>query len=264
MSAIAQLLEIMAQLRDPESGCPWDRRQTFQSLVPHTLEEAYEVADAVDRQNPPDLCDELGDLLLQVVFYSRIAEEQGLFDFHRVVANLCDKLVRRHPHVFSGVEYDSEAERKQAWERIKRDEQEVGGNDKPVGGILDDVPVTLPALIQAEKIQTRAARHGFDWPEVEPVFAKVEEELEELREAWQSGDRAHIREEVGDLLFVAVNLARHLEIHPETALRESNRKFACRFRYMETCLEQQGRTVTETPLAELDALWDEAKRHGKA
>jgi len=262
MSAIAQLLEIMARLRDPVSGCPWDRRQTFQSLVPHTLEEAYEVADAVDRQDPEDLGDELGDLLLQVVFYSRIAEEQGLFDFNRVVANLCEKLVRRHPHVFSGVEYASEDERKQAWERIKQEERQAKRGDRTEGGILDDVPVTFPALIQAEKIQSRAARHGFDWPEVEPVFAKVEEELEELREAWQSGDQDHIREEVGDLLFVAVNLDRHLEVHPERALRESNGKFAARFGYMEKRLAQQGRTVAETPLAELDGLWDEAKRRG--
>ncbi len=264
MAAIDRLLKIMAGLRDPDTGCPWDRKQTFQSLIPYTLEEAYEVADAIERDDHEDLCDELGDLLLQVVFYSRIAEERGLFAFDQVVERVCDKLVRRHPHVFDGVTFASEAERKQAWETIKQEEQRRKGKRSRAAGILDDVPVTLPALIQAEKIQSRAARHGFDWPEVGPVFAKVEEELEEVREAWQSGDQAHIQEEVGDLLFVAVNLARHVGVHPETALRESNRKFARRFHYMERRLEDEGKTVTETPLADLDALWDEAKRNGKA
>ncbi len=262
MPAIDRLLEIMARLRDPREGCPWDRAQTFHSLIPYTLEEAYEVADAIEREDFDDLCDELGDLLLQVVFHCRIAEEQGLFGFEQVAGRLGDKLVRRHPHVFSGLDYPSEAARKRAWEAIKREERRDKG--KSGGhGILDDVPATLPALLQAEKIQGRAARHGFDWPEVAPVFDKVEEELEELREAWRSGDQDHIREEVGDLLFVAVNLARHVGVHPELALRESNRKFSSRFRYIEENLERQGRTVTETPLADLDALWDEAKRRGK-
>lgn len=263
MVALDRLLAIMARLRDRQSGCPWDRKQTFQSLIPYTLEEAYEVADAIEREDFDDLCDELGDLLLQVVFYSRIAQEQGLFDFEQVAERISDKLIRRHPHVFAGVTYASEAERKQAWETIKQKEQRSKGKQHDTSGILDDVPSTLPALLQAEKIQSRAARHGFDWPEVEPVFAKVEEELEELREAWQSGDQNHIREEVGDLLFVAVNLARHVGVHPETALRESNLKFASRFRYMERRLKQEGKTVMETPLADLDALWDEAKRSGK-
>ncbi len=261
--AVERLLAIMARLRDPETGCPWDRAQTFESLVPHTIEEAYEVADAVERGDDEDLCDELGDLLLQVVFYARIAEEQGRFDFARVVTGLCDKLVRRHPHVFAGVEFASEAERKRAWEAIKRREREARGK-REEDGLLADVPPALPALAQAEKIQNRAARHGFDWPEVEPVFAKVEEELAELRQAWRSGDRAHIQEEMGDLLFVAVNLARHLGVHPETALRDSNRKFSRRFRYMERRLAESGRTMADTPLAELDALWDEAKRRGQA
>ncbi len=261
--AVERLLAIMARLRDPETGCPWDRAQTFESLVPHTIEEAYEVADAVERGDDEDLCDELGDLLLQVVFYARIAEEQGRFDFARVVTGLCDKLVRRHPHVFAGVEFASEAERKRAWEAIKRREREARGK-REEDGLLAGIPRALPALAQAEKIQNRAARHGFDWPEVEPVFAKVEEELAELRQAWRSGDRAHIQEEVGDLLFVAVNLARHLGVHPETALRDSNRKFSRRFRYMERRLAESGRTMADTPLAELDALWDEAKRRGQA
>ncbi len=263
MSVIDRLLEIMARLRDPHTGCPWDREQTFHSLIPYTLEEAYEVADAIEREDFDDLCDELGDLLLQVVFHARIAEERGLFDFTRVADRLCDKLVRRHPHVFAGMIYSSETERKLAWETIKRKERRDRGKLVKKTGILDDIPVALPALLQAEKIQSRAARHGFDWPEVEPVFDKVEEELEELKEAWQSGDQDHIREEIGDLLFVAVNLARHVGVHPETALRESNQKFSRRFRYIEKCLEKQGKTVAETPLADLDALWDKAKRSGK-
>jgi len=260
--AVERLLAVMARLRDPETGCPWDRAQTFESLIPHTIEEAYEVADAVECGDDEDLCDELGDLLLQVVFYARIAEEQGRFDFVRVVTRLCDKLVRRHPHVFAGVEFASEAERKRAWEDVKRRERQARGKGEEEG-LLADVPQAMPALAQAEKIQNRAARHGFDWPEAEPVFAKVEEELTELRQAWQSGDRVHIREEVGDLLFVAVNLARHLGVHPETALRDSNRKFSRRFRYMERRLAESGRTMADTSLAELDALWDEAKRSGQ-
>ncbi len=260
MSGIDRLLEIMAQLRDPKTGCPWDRRQTFESLIPHTLEEAYEVADAIERSDYDDLCDELGDLMLQVVFYARIAEELGMFDFTQIVNRLCDKLVRRHPHVFAGVEYTSDAERKKDWEARKRAEREAKGKFKEDNSLLADIPVALPALIQAEKIQSRAARHGFDWPEVAPVFSKVEEELAELREAVAEYDDQHIQEEVGDLLFVVVNLARHLGVHPETALRESNRKFGRRFRYMEQRLEKSGQTMAETPLPDLDALWDEAKQ----
>ncbi|HHJ39556.1 MAG: nucleoside triphosphate hydrolase [Methylothermaceae bacteria B42] len=263
MSAIEHLLEIMARLRDPETGCPWDRKQTFQSLIPHTLEEAYEVADAIERGDYDDLCDELGDLLLQVVFYARIAQEQGLFDFAQIVNRLCDKLVRRHPHVFSGVQFASEKERRQAWEASKRAEREAKGKTEEDPSLLADIPATLPALLQAEKIQNRAARHGFDWPEVNPVFSKVEEELAELREAVTEGDDQHIQEEVGDLLFVVVNLARHLGVHPETALRESNRKFGRRFRFMEQRLAKSGQTMAETPLADLDALWDEAKQSGQ-
>lgn len=262
MRSIDRLLILMARLRDPETGCPWDRKQTFESLIPYTLEEAYEVADAIEREAWEELEDELGDLLLQVVFYARIAEEQGWFDFDRVVEGICDKLERRHPHVFAGVEYASEEARKRAWEEIKRAER----RNQPApedDSVLADIPPTLPGLLQAEKIQTQAARHGFDWPEVAPVFEKVEEELDELREAYASGDAAHIQEEVGDLLFVAVNLARHLNVHPETALRESNRKFGRRFRYMEKRLAEDGKTLAETPLADLDSLWDEAKGSGR-
>ncbi len=258
---IDRLLAIMARLRDPATGCPWDRKQTFTSLIPHTLEEAYEVADAIERGDDDDLCEELGDLLLQVVFYARIAEEQGLFDFNRVVERLCDKLERRHPHVFAGVTFTSDEERKRAWEEIKQAERQAKGRGEGQAGILDDVPVTLPALLQAEEIQNRAARHGFDWPEAGPVFAKVKEELAEVSEAWQAGDAAQVQEEVGDLLFVVVNLARHLGVHPETALRQSNHKFARRFHYMERKLAESGREMATTPLADLDALWDEAKAH---
>lgn len=263
MAAIDRLLSLLAQLRDPDTGCPWDRQQTYASLIPHTLEEVYEVVDAIERENYDDLCSELGDLLLQVVFYTRIAQEQDLFDFERVANRLCDKLIRRHPHVFGEATYDSERQRKQAWEAIKQTERgaQNQGNEE---SLLAGIPKALPALMEAFKIQNRAAHHGFDWPQVDPVFEKVEEELEELREAWLSGDAAHMKEEVGDLLFVVVNLARHLDIHPETALRESNQKFGRRFRYIERQLAKTGKTVAETPLADLDRLWDEAKLSDEA
>lgn len=260
MTAVDRLLAIMAALRDPKTGCPWDRRQSFQSLIPYTLEEAYEVADAIDRGAWDELGEELGDLLLQVVFYAQIAKEQGLFDFDWVVERLCAKLLRRHPHVFGGATFATEAEVKQAWEEIKQTERRQKGED---GSVLAGISAALPALLQAEKIQTHAARHGFDWPEVMPVFEKVEEELAELREAYASGDLRHIQEEIGDLLFVVVNLARHLKVHPETALRESNCKFIRRFRYMEERLKEQGRALADPPLASLNALWDEAKRSGQ-
>lgn len=261
MIAIDRLLALMAALRDPETGCPWDRKQTFESLIPYTLEEAYEVVDAIERSAWDELSEELGDLLLQVVFYAQIAKEAGWFDFDRVVERLCAKLLRRHPHVFGGTSLATEAEVKQTWEEIKRSERRRKGED---GSVLAGIPAALPALLQAEEIQTRAARCGFDWPEVMPVFAKVEEELAELREACASGEFSHIQEEIGDLLFAVVNLARHLKVHPETALRESNRKFIRRFRYLEERLKEQGKNLADTPLASLDALWDEAKRSDQA
>lgn len=259
LSNTQRLLQIMAQLRDPEKGCSWDVKQDFYSLIPYTIEEAYEVADAIERDDWEDLRAELGDLLLQVVFHARIAEERRLFDFEQVAGAICDKLQRRHPHVFADMQFTSDEERKQAWEAAKaqeRREKSPNGDDSVLSGIA----VNLPALVQCEKVQNRAASHGFDWPEVEPVFEKVREELAEVREAWLSGDQAHIQEEVGDLLLVAVNLARHLKVNPEIALKESTRKFSRRFRYIEAQVAKSGRQLRDCELAELDAFWHEAKK----
>ena len=258
MENTRRLIEIMAKLRNPENGCPWDRQQDFASLIPYTLEEAYEVADAVEREDYADLRDELGDLLLQVAFHARLAEELSLFDFEGVAKSICEKLVRRHPHVFEGIEFDSDEARLEYWENSKLKEKGEKTGEKPES-ILSGVAASLPALMQAQKLQKRAARFGFDWPEIEPVFAKVEEELAETRAALQSGDREHIEEEVGDLLFVVVNLARHLGVDAETALRAGNRKFIRRFIHVEQRLKKQNRAMIETPAEELDILWEEAK-----
>ncbi|QXP85308.1 nucleoside triphosphate pyrophosphohydrolase [Methylococcus sp. ANG] len=261
MQQTRRLIEIMARLRDPDTGCPWDRRQDFASLIPYTLEEAYEVADAIERGDFADLRDELGDLLLQVAFHSRMAEEQGLFDFEAVAAAIADKLERRHPHVFAGIDFDSDAERLRYWETSKLEEKSEKTGRTP-GSVLEGVAAALPALMEAQKLQKRAARHGFDWDAPEAVFGKVREELDELEEAVASGDTAHVREEMGDLLFVLVNLARHLDVDAETALREGNRKFRRRFQFIEECVNRTGKRLADCTLAELDAFWDEAKRAG--
>ena len=250
----------MARLRDPETGCAWDRKQDFYSLIPYTIEEAYEVADAIERNDFQDLRAELGDLLLQVVFHSRIAEERGLFDFEQVAAAIGEKLVSRHPHVFAGVNFATDEERQQAWEDAKAQERQQKSPDSAAQSVLSGVAKSLPALVACEKIQNRAASHGFDWPDTEPVFDKVREELQEVHEAWQSGDQAHIQEEVGDLLLVAVNLARHLKVNPEIALKEATKKFTRRFNYIEKQVEATGRALRDCQLAELDGLWNEAKR----
>jgi len=260
MENTKKLLSIMAQLRHPQDGCAWDIKQDFGSLIPYTIEEAYEVADAIERNDLEDLRSELGDLLLQVVFHSRIAEEQQLFDFEQVAEGICDKLVRRHPHVFAGEKFHTEAERKQAWEEAKSAERRQKAGNVEQQSVLAGIAVNLPALVQCEKIQNRAASHGFDWPDIAPVFDKVMEELDEVREAWLSGDQAHVQEEIGDLLFVAVNLARHLHINPEIALKASNKKFSKRFQYIEQQVAASGRTLRDCQLAELDAFWDEAKQ----
>ena len=257
MKNTQRLLHVMQQLRDPESGCSWDKKQNFTSLIPYTLEEAYEVVDAIERDDMQDLQSELGDLLFQVVFHSQLAEEQGLFDFEQVAGGIADKLTRRHPHVFSDVVYANEVEQKQAWEILKaaeRAEKEAENHT-----ILSGVAKNLPALVQCKKIQDRAANHGFDWVEVEPVYDKVLEELDEVKEAWESGDQGHIEEEIGDLLLVAVNLARHMNVDPEQALKKSTQKFTKRFQYIEQKVEQSGREVRKCELSELDALWNEAK-----
>ncbi len=250
----------MAQLRHPEKGCPWDLRQDFSSLSPHTIEEAYEVADAIERNDLDDLRLELGDLLLQVVFHSQMAEEQGLFTFEQVAEGITNKLISRHPHIFDNVTFNSDEERQKAWDDAKEKERKAKINADKNESVLAGVAINLPALVQCEKIQDKAAHHGFDWQEVEPVFDKVMEELEEIREAWKSEDQAHIQEEVGDLLLVSVNLARHLKVNPEVALKQANKKFTHRFNYIEKQVEASGRSLRDCKLAELDAFWDEAKK----
>jgi len=254
-----QLLDIMARLRHPEQGCAWDVKQDFTSLIPYVIEEAYEVVDAIERNDLNDLRSELGDLLLQVVFHAQIASEQGHFSFEEVSESICNKLVRRHPHVFADAVYESDDERHQAWEQAKAEERKEKNKSLKQSSVLDGVAASLPALLECEKIQDRAANFGFDWADVEPVFDKVQEELEEVREAWQSGNQAHIEEEIGDLLLVAVNLARHLKVNPELALKHSTQKFSRRFQYIEQKVEASGRDLKSCKLAELDAYWDEAK-----
>ncbi|MDD1649263.1 MAG: nucleoside triphosphate pyrophosphohydrolase [Methylococcaceae bacterium] len=255
-----RLLDIMAQLRHPVTGCPWDLQQDFASLVPYTLEEAYEVAEAAERGDVEDLREELGDLLLQVVFHSRIAEERGLFDFDAVADAIATKLIRRHPHVFADADFASDAERHRFWEDSKQLERQEKGKVDPVASVLGEIPRGLPALMTAQKLQKRAARHGFDWPDIEPVFAKLHEELDELKAACQAGDVPNIREELGDLLFVIANVARHLDVDAEACLRAGNEKFTRRFRHIEQRVAERGSRLTDHTLAELDRYWDEAKR----
>lgn len=262
MNHTRRLLDIMARLRDPQGGCPWDLEQTFASLAPYTLEEAYEVVDAVERGDFDDLRDELGDLLLQVVFHARLAEERQLFDFESVACSIADKLVRRHPHVFEGREFSGDQERLRYWEASKVDERRGKRSAEAANSILDGVAASLPALMEAQKLQQRAARHGFDWASIEPVFAKLNEEIDELQAARAERDAAKVREEVGDLLFVVVNLARHLDVDAETALKASNRKFGRRFRYIEERLHANGLPLSESALEVLDGFWEEAKRKG--
>lgn len=263
MSAIEQLLEIMRRLRDPDEGCPWDQQQTYRSLVPYTLEEAYEVADAIEQNDLAHLPDELGDLLFQVVFYSRIGEEQGAFDFEHVAQRICDKLVRRHPHVFADADIASAEEQTRAWEEHKRQEREQKAALGQTGA-LDGVSRALPALVRAAKLQRRAARVGFDWPEIEGVLAKVGEELAEIEaELRANATPERLAEEVGDLLFSCVNLARHLQVEPEAALRTANLKFEQRFRQVEKNLEIVG-GVEQASLEQMDAAWEAIKEAEKA
>jgi ATP diphosphatase len=263
---IADLLAIMAALRTPGTGCPWDLEQSFETIAPYTIEEAYEVADAVGRGDLEDLRDELGDLLLQVVFHSRLAEEHGAFDFTGVVQAISAKLIRRHPHVFGDARQLSPADVKSVWEAVKRAEKAeragrraVEGADPERASVLDGVPAGMPALTRAQKLSEKAAATGFEWPDVASVLAKIDEELGELREAVQSGGVAEMEDELGDLLFSVVNLARHLEVNPEWALAGANRKFERRFRAVERRLAEQGRSPTQSTLDEMDRLWDEAK-----
>lgn len=250
----------MEQLRHPETGCPWDLKQNFRTLAPYAIEEAYEVADAVERNDMDDLRLELGDLLLQVVFQSQLAQEQGLFDFEQVAEGITEKLISRHPHVFSDVVYNSDEERQKAWNAAKEKERLEQGKSIENNSVLAGVANNLPALIECEKIQDKAAHHGFDWPEVEPVFDKVMEELEEVKEAWEEQDQVHVQEEVGDLLLVVVNLARHLKVNPEVALKQATKKFTKRFNYIEQQVSASKRQLSDCELVELDVFWDEAKK----
>ena len=251
----------MARLRDPDGGCPWDVEQDFRSIAPYTIEEAYEVADAIERNDMRDLQDELGDLLLQVVFHAQMAKEAGLFDFDDVCRSINDKMIRRHPHVFGDESQRDSETQTQAWEEQKALERKQGNKGH---SLLDDVPVALPALKRAQKLQKRAATVGFDWPNPERVLAKVDEEIAEVRDAMMHNDQSAIDEEVGDLLFVCTNLGRKLKVDVEAATRSANAKFERRFRHIEQRLEAQQRTTTEASLDEMEALWDEAKQIEKA
>jgi MazG family protein len=257
------LRRIMAALRDPATGCPWDVEQDFATIAPYTIEEAYEVADAISRSDLPDLCDELGDLLLQVVFHAQMADEQGAFSFDDVVRGISEKMVRRHPHVFAHGGAETPQAVKQSWEEIKRAERASKARGKNAGqgpdSALDGVALALPALSRALKLQKRAAGVGFDWPDLAPAIAKTKEELDELQSAINDKDQVASEEEFGDLLFAMVNAARHLRIDPELALRKANEKFARRFVAVEARFAASGESMAQADLARLDQVWDEVK-----
>ena len=265
---LSDLLYLMARLRDPEGGCPWDLQQDFASIVPHTLEEAYEVADAIEREDFAHLPSELGDLLFQVVYYSQLGQELQMFDFSTVVHSITEKLVRRHPHVFADGQLYAATQTsavnseqvKQRWEEIKQQERAEQAEPEQAVSVLADIPLNMPALSRALKIQKRASSVGFDWSSLPPVLAKVDEELQEVREALASGDQAAISEELGDLLFATVNVARHLKVNPETALRAANIKFSERLQAVEQLARQQGVALSDCTEAQLDAMWNLAKQ----
>ncbi|MGM0630994.1 MAG: nucleoside triphosphate pyrophosphohydrolase [Pseudomonadota bacterium] len=251
-----QLQQVMAQLRDPEDGCPWDLKQNMTSLIPYTIEETYEVVDAIQSGNWRSIKDELGDLLFQVVFYAQLAREEQQFELDDIAAHTADKLINRHPHVF-GTDAErklSDAEIKAQWEQIKQQERT---KKDAKGSVFDDIPSQLPSILKAAKLQKRAASVGFDWTEAEPVYAKVDEEIQEVKEAT---DQDHIEEEIGDLLFAVVNLARHKQVNPEAALQRANEKFKSRFQNIEQRLSEQGKHATDCNLDELEALWQQAKQ----
>lgn len=263
---IDQLIAIMAQLRNPDGGCPWDVEQTFASIAPHTIEEAYEVADAIEQDDMPALKDELGDLLFQVVFHAQMASERGAFDFDEVVDSVSEKMIRRHPHVFGNTKIDDADAQTKAWEDIKAEERALKGDgdactdDSAVAGVIK----ALPALTRAQKLQKRAARVGFDWPDAEPILEKIEEEIDEIKaEMTDSPNPERVLDEIGDLLFVCVNLARKLGTEAETALRHGNTKFERRFRQMEILANNQDKEFAELNLSEQEKLWVQVKSSEK-
>ncbi|MEO1242327.1 MAG: nucleoside triphosphate pyrophosphohydrolase [Pseudomonadota bacterium] len=252
---IARLLNIMEQLRNPDGGCPWDLEQNFRTIAPYTVEEAYEVADAIERNDMTSLKDELGDLLFQTVFHAQMAREEGLFNFDDVAAAISDKMERRHPHVFSDAAFRTADEQTDAWEEQKATERDAKGETS----LLADVPFGLPGLTRAVKLQKRAARVGFDWTDADDVLAKITEETKELADAVEEGDPDEIEDEFGDLLFVLANLSRHLKVDPEAALRRANEKFTRRFQHIEKSLNKARRDISKTDLQDMEALWNEAK-----
>ena len=254
---IERLLSVMARLRDPDTGCPWDKEQTFDTIAPYTIEEAYEVADAIEQGDMPALKEELGDLLFQVVFYAQMSQESGGFDFDAIATAISDKMERRHPHVFGDVDIRNEAQQRIAWEAQKASERAEQGTEGRPASALDGVARALPALMRAEKLQKRAARVGFDWPKIDPVYDKVHEEIAELKEA---RTREEIEEEVGDLIFAVVNLARHMDVDPEVALRRGNDKFEKRFREVEKHLTADGRKASDCSIDELEEIWTRVKK----
>lgn len=255
-SGFEQLIEIMARLRDPEKGCPWDLKQDFRTIAPYTLEEAYEVADAIERDELHNLCGELGDLLLQIVFHAQMASEQELFDIHAVCEGINDKMIRRHPHIFAEETLDSAEEVATRWDQIKSQERQQQAKDS---SHLHDVAKSLPALKRAQKIQRRAAHAGFDWPDIQGVWEKLAEEQAELIMECEGDDQQRIEEELGDLLFTCVNLSRHLKVDAEAALRGATQRFETRFRTMEGLCEQAGKVFEELDLDEKEVLWNQAK-----
>jgi ATP diphosphatase len=266
---ITRLIEIMAALREPESGCPWDREQTFETIVPYTIEEAYEIADAVARGDMADLKQELGDLLLQVVFQSRLAEERGLFDFGGVVEAITAKMIRRHPHVFAQARSASIEEVKTLWQMLKAEEKsakdqvtERAGDEAAAlcGSLLDGIPLALPGLTRAVKLQAKAATAGFDWKDAQLVLQKIREETAEVESALESGEADAVGTEIGDLLFAVTNLARHVNADPEAAIRQANAKFERRFRFIEQSLACDGKPLGGASLEEMEALWNAAKK----
>ena len=262
MQSIEKLIEIMQSLRDPENGCPWDLEQDFQSLIPYTIEEAYEVADAIEQNDLEDIKGELGDLLFQIVFYSQLGKEQSAFDFNDVAETISDKLIRRHPHVFSDAKIKNSEEQTKEWEKIKQQEREIKSiKNSSELSILDDVSRALPSLMRSEKLQKRAAREGFDWPNIQDVMLKVNEELNEVHQELDADvqDKEKIEEEIGDLFFSCINLSRHAGLDAEQCVRKANLKFERRFRELEKTAKNKGLQVSEINIDDLEKLWQEVK-----